>query len=236
MGQLCKMGSFRMFYGVSYNLWTECNGDSPVKFLLGLYIYIYMLYEDPTWSLVEQRKEATFTCHIMYLVAFWHFCTSLILLACSFIVGCTNLITHALLCPIPHKLNAPIQWVMSNNQHAQADYPVHYSLRIAHGCLNKITTSSRFVKFSNRFLLIFWEWLFYIKLVLWYFENHRSWFQPPLMAQHLFTLHSTFLQNRHNKNTCKEVRNSQSAQHGHGMQTLLLCLVQILSFLPCWCQ
>jgi hypothetical protein len=45
------------------------------------------LYEDPTWSLVEQRKEATFTCHIMYLVAFWHFCTSLILWARSLLLG-----------------------------------------------------------------------------------------------------------------------------------------------------
>jgi len=92
------------------------------------------------------------------------------------IVGCTNLITHALLCPIPHKLNAPIQRVMSNNRHhAQADYPVHNSFRIAHRCLNKITTSSRFVKFSNRFA-DFLRTMFYIKLVLWYFENHRSGF------------------------------------------------------------
>jgi hypothetical protein len=106
----------------------------------------------------------------------------------------------------------------------------------AHGCLNKITTSSRVVKFSNRFLLIFGEWWFYIKLVLQYFENHRS-------GSHIFAYCTTLvytpwqdLENRHNKYTCGEVRNSQSTQHGHSMQTLLLCLVQILSFLPCCCQ
>ncbi len=39
-------------------------------------VCVCVLYEDPTRSLVEQRKEANFTCHIMYLAAFWHFCTS----------------------------------------------------------------------------------------------------------------------------------------------------------------
>jgi hypothetical protein len=66
------------------------------NFFLG-YIYTYMLYEDPKLPLVEQRKEVNFDIFIP------HYTFGMFL-----IVGCMNLITHALLCPIPHKLNAPI--------------------------------------------------------------------------------------------------------------------------------
>jgi hypothetical protein len=105
------------------------------NFFLG-YIYIYVI-RGPH-AITSWTKERGFTCHISCILLPSDIFVPPYAFGTFLIVGCTNLITHALLCPIPHKLNAPIQWVMSNNQHAQAHYPVHNSFRIAHGCLKKI--------------------------------------------------------------------------------------------------
>jgi hypothetical protein len=125
---------------------------------------------------------------------------------------------------------------MSNNQHAQADYPVHNSFRIAHGCLNKINTSSRFVRFSNRFADL-------LRMMVLHQTSSLIFREPLLMVPYIRLWHNIRLHSM--THFCKigitnthlrRYRILSLQKHGHSMQTLLLCLVQILSFLPCCCQ
>jgi hypothetical protein len=61
--------------------------------------------------------------YITYLiVAFWHFCSSLLPFHTVQVTGWLNLITHILVCPITLKLGAPVQSVISDNQLKHAGY------------------------------------------------------------------------------------------------------------------